>query len=96
MVFKKSRKVEKEETPITEEETVEAPSLGEIPELNLPENLGNLEEEPEEEVEEEAKEEVQEELKEEPKKEITVNDVMLDHEKRILQIESRLFRNGGI
>ncbi len=33
---------------------------------------------------------------EEPKKQLTVNDVLVDHEQRIIQMEAKWFRLGGI
>ena len=44
-----------------------------------------------------AEELVKEEIKKDkPSKEVTVNDVLIDHEQRLVQMEAKWFRLGGI
>ncbi len=57
--------------------------------------IEGIEEEVEEIVEEEETEE-QEPTKEKPKKEITIQDVLANQEQRLIQMESKWFRLGGL
>ncbi len=47
-------------------------------------------------VEEEPKETEEEPEKAEPKKEVTVQEILINHEQRLVQMEAKWFRLGGI
>jgi len=74
------------------------PKVTEVPEIPEMEFENPLEATEKAEAKVEVEEAQEPKKKEEgtPQKEVTINDVVLDHERRLLRIEAQLYRLGGI